>query len=204
MVVYRFVVFLFHTRFIHHYCAGVNLHFYPPPMVDWSARRSNICYTIHMKQILIAILVVIVLGGVGYTWFYFLPAQNAQVTNKEPLPPTDISDPTPQEYIRVLSGVVKNVSGSKIEIEIDDVEDYLPHADGTPRLKDTRYSVVSQETKLTLIDLGKLDAQGSPAITAIKLSDIKPGERVNVESNVNLRDAKTFEATSIDVIKLPI
>ncbi|MEK7543118.1 MAG: hypothetical protein AAB503_02345 [Patescibacteria group bacterium] len=159
-----------------------------------------------MKQILIAVLILVVIGGIAYAWFYLLPMQggnnNIQVTNEQPVV-FDVSDPTPQEYIPVLSGVVKSISGSKIELEIDDIEDYLPHTDGTPRLKDTRYVNVSEGTKLMLVNLGKLNAQGSLEEIAIKLSDIKPGARVNVESNVNLRSAKTFDATSIDVIKLP-
>jgi hypothetical protein len=154
-----------------------------------------------MNKTLVAVLAVVVLAVVAFGGFYFGSAQGKLATEKKLAPLLNSAFPKPPDDIRFLDGIVKSVSGSTLDLEIDNIDDYIPHTDGTPRLKDVRHAIVSDKTVITLIDLGKFTSNGQPTRTAIKLSDIKPGMNATARSAVNIRNVKTFDATSIEVIQ---
>ncbi|MDI6778895.1 MAG: hypothetical protein QME25_01685 [Bacteroidota bacterium] len=77
----------------------------------------------------------------------------------------DLAFPPPPAEIFSLSGVVKTIVGATIAMEVDDPEDYLPHPDGSPRRKQTRFASLLAETKITLIDTTQLDREGNPKVT---------------------------------------
>jgi hypothetical protein len=113
----------------------------------------------------------------------------AAAAEKKLQPLIDLAFPKPPAVIKSFGGTIKDIFGAKITLEIRDPDDYLPHTDGT-------------QPKITLVDYTKKDAQGnSPLQMALKLSDLKAGDQINVRSDQNIRDAKEFIATEIELIK---
>lgn len=157
-----------------------------------------------MKQILLAAVGIIIIGLVAYGAFYYGSLQGKQEGKQqidaqvEPL--LDAAFPPPPDDIRSFSGIVKGVYGSKFDIEITSLSDYLPRLDGTAQQKEIRTVTVTAATKILSIDPTKLDENGNPAVTAIQLSAIKTGTPVTVRSGANIRDAKAFEATQIEFV----
>lgn len=158
-----------------------------------------------MNRFIVILLAMVIIVGIAYSGFYFGTIQGEKkgslAMEMRLAPLLNNAYPRPADDIRFLDGIVKSVSGSKIDLEIDNIDDYIPHLDGTSRLKDTRYVVVSDKTKITLVDLGNFTSSGQPQRTAIKLSDVKSGMSATVRSATNVRNLKTFDATDIEVIK---
>lgn len=120
-------------------------------------------------------------------------------TKLQPL--VDLAFPKPPDDIRNFSGMIKGIYGATINLEINSPEDYLPHVDGTPRKKETRFASLTSKTKIVLIDSAKLDAQGNPKITDLKLADLKAGDTITVRSEQNIKDAKKFDVTKIEMVR---
>lgn len=121
---------------------------------------------------------------------------------EETLPPlVDPFYPKPPEILMSLSGTIKGISGGLMDLEIMDPDDYLPHPDGSPQRKELRFVSLFSDTEIVLIDYTNPQPDGNPTVTPLKLSDLKGGDEVRVESKENIRDAKEFDAQRIEVIR---
>ncbi len=152
------------------------------------------------KKPLIASLVILSLVII-YASFYYGKTVGEQKGKSSYAPLVDLAFPKPPKDIRQLSGIVKGVYGATIDFEINSVDDYLPHLDGTPQKKEIRHATVTSKTTLTLIDSTKLDSRGNPKTKTLSLSDIKPGMGVTVQSNQNIRNVKEFDASSVQIVQ---
>lgn len=106
--------------------------------------------------------------------------------------------PKPADEITNLTGVIKEIYGAQISFEIADPADYLPHPDGTPQKKQIRTASISKSTQIVSISF---DKQGNPKTTPLKISDLKIGDTITVRSDQNLREAKKFDASQIELLK---
>ncbi|MFH1192707.1 MAG: hypothetical protein V1656_00070 [Candidatus Jorgensenbacteria bacterium] len=116
-------------------------------------------------------------------------------------PIVDATYPKPPDTLNALSGTVKNLYGASIVLEVYDPSDYLPHADGSPRAKQARTANVLGSTTYTLVNFGKLDAQGNPAKTAIAFKNLKADDTVTVRAATNIKTAQAFDVTAVEVVK---
>ena len=154
-----------------------------------------------MKKTLISIFIIlIVVAGMAFG-FYLGQKKGAITAAKETeiklQPLVDLAFPKPPEDIKSLSGVIKGIYGATINLEINDINDYLPHTDGSPRAKETRFASLTSKTKIVSIDTTKLDSNGNPQITELKLADLKVGDTITVRSEQNIKEAKKFDITKI-------
>lgn len=153
------------------------------------------------------IFVVLVLVAAGVLVGTLLGRRQGEVegasrVREELQPLIDRAFPPPPPEITSFGGTIREIYGAKITLEIVDPDDYLPHTDGTPQKKETRYVLVSTATKITLVDYTKRDAAGvSPLVKSLNFSDLKVGDIVNVRSSKNIRDLQEFDASEIKVIK---
>lgn len=144
------------------------------------------------------LLIVVVAVAVG---FYFGQGKGGQQAEQELKPLVDAAYPPPPEVMHSMGGVVKNIYGARIDLEVTSPDDYLPHLDGSPREKELRLVIVSGATEITFVDYTNPQPDGSPTITPLKLSDLKPGDEIKVISDENIRDAKKFDVTRVEVIR---
>lgn len=127
--------------------------------------------------------------------------QGAAVAEQKYAPLIDSAFPKPPAELTSLSGTVKSTYGATITLEVYDPDDYLPHADGSPRAKQTRSANVTGSTTYTLVNFGKLDKQGNPARTTLTFKDIKEGDTVTVRAAANIKTAQTFDVTSVELVR---
>jgi len=153
------------------------------------------------QYIAISIIIALVLGIGGYLLGQQagIKKSSEEIKNLKSL--VDLAFPPPPQEMLSLTGTVKGVYGATIQLEIDDPNDYLPRLDNSPRKKQTRNAITSNETSFTLIDYTKIDQEGNPTISQIKLSDIKTGDIITVRSNQNIRNAEKFDVTAVEVVK---
>lgn len=116
-------------------------------------------------------------------------------------PLIDLAFPKPPEVMNNINGTIKGIYGATIDLEIKDPNDYLPHLDGSTQKKEIRYVYITSNTKISLLDYTKIDSAGNAQTKTLKSSDLKIRDSITVYSNENLRDAKKFDATEIQVIK---
>lgn len=136
---------------------------------------------------------------VGLVAGYFIgDIRGVAKTESALLPIVETAFPKPPETMNSLTGRVVNAYGASFTIEIDDPDDYLPHLDGSSRLKQTRTVNVSANTEYSSVDYKKYDANGNPVRNAIALTDIAANTMVVVRSNDNIRDAKQVEAIEVE------
>lgn len=158
-----------------------------------------------MRKVFIIIFALLVATSVFVLGFYIGQRKGIQTEKKEATeklqPLVDLAFPKPPEDIRSFAGTIKAIYGATINLEIDDPDDYLPHTDGTRRRTEVRFASVTSNTKIIRIDATKLDAQGNQIKTDIKFSDLKVGDAITVRSDTNIRAAKKFDVTSIEVVK---
>ncbi len=144
----------------------------------------------------VAIVALVLVGG-----FYYGNQkgrkEGTKATEEKLKPIIDLAYPQ-AEKIDNLTGIVKTVYGAEINFEITDLSDYLPHPDGSPQKKQMRAVSISRFTVLVAV---ALDKQGNPKSSPIKMSDIKIGDTITVWSDQNLKDAKKFDATRIELLK---
>ena len=144
--------------------------------------------------VVITVLVIIVVG-------LYLNQKDDEKEIEETLPPlVDFLYPKPPEILMSLSGTIMGIKGGLIALEITDPDDYLPHPDGSPQRKELRFVSLFSDTEVILIDYTNPQPDGSPAVTPLKLSDLRGGDKVRVESKENIRDAKEFDAQKIEVV----
>lgn len=113
-------------------------------------------------------------------------------------PVVDLAFPPPPDEMYALTGVVKSIYGTSITLEIDDPDDYLPHADGSPRRKQTRTVSVSSATTFSDVNFRSLDREGNPVRTSFAFTDLQPGNTISVRSASNIRRAESFDAISVE------
>lgn len=162
-----------------------------------------------MKKFFVILFIAIIAAAVGVLGFYFGKQQGTKEGKQEVQTKVveklqslvELAFPKPPDDIRSFSGTIKGIYGATINLEISDPDDYLPHTDGSPRAKEIRFASLFSSTKIYLIDTTKLDAQGNPQRTELKLSDLKIGDAVTVRSNQNIRNAKKFDVTKIELVK---
>jgi hypothetical protein len=156
-----------------------------------------------MKNKSVYFLAVALIIGLGFGLFVGqMSGQKAGTAQAEMKykPLVDSAFPPPPPSIGAVSGVVKNVYGGAVTLEINDPNDYLPHLDGTPVKKLTVTAEVYASTKLNSVDYSKTDKKGDFEVAEIKLDDLKVGSAVRVLSSSNIKDADKFDATEIDLI----
>lgn len=150
--------------------------------------------TVSIFAIILVLVVTVALG------FYFGQDKGEQRAEEELKPLVDAAYPPPPEVMHSVGGVVKGIYGARIDLEVINPDDYLPHMDGSPREKELRLAVVSSATEIVIIDYTNPQSDGDPMVTLIELSDLKPGDEVKVISEENIRDAKKFDVTRVEVI----
>jgi hypothetical protein len=158
------------------------------------------------KQLLtLFVIVVLVLAGFFAGMLVGLKrgeVRGAAQTRAKLQPIIDMAFPQPPQVLNSAGGVIKDIFGSKINLEINDPDDYLPHPDGSPRKKLMRSVLVSAATKITLVDYTKRDKRGNnPLVAAYRLADLKAGDTVNVKTSENIRNAQEFIANAIELIR---
>ena len=133
--------------------------------------------------------------------FYFGQKQGAQKTEETLGALVDQVYPPPPEVMQAMGGTIKNIYGAIIDLEVLDLDDYLPHPDGSPRARELRFASVSGATEIVLVDYTNPQPDGSPTVTPLTLSDLKPGDEVKVISDENIRDTQKFDVTRVEVIR---
>lgn len=158
-----------------------------------------------MRKTFIIIFVLLVATSVFVLGFYMGQRKGIQTEKKEVTeklqPLVDLAFPKPPEDIRSFAGKILAIYGATINLEIDAPDDYLPHTDGTKRRTEVRFASVTSNTKIIRIDAAKLDAQGNQIKTNIKFSDLKIGDYITARSDTNIRAARKFDVTQIEMVK---
>lgn len=148
---------------------------------------------------IIAVLILALIAGFVFGRWTGMTTQNNTVAKLQPL--VDLAYPQPPQDMRSVTGVIENIYGATIMLQIDDPNDYLPHLDGSLRAKLTVSANTSSQTNYVSIDPTKFDKQGNATVTALKLSDLKQGNVVTVRSNQNIRNASSFDASEVQLIR---
>lgn len=150
--------------------------------------------TMKIKGVLIAALAAGVLIGLAGGYF----AGDLRARRKfEPI--LEIAYPKPAEEIKRLDGIITEVGADYIMFEFDAIDDYLPHPDRSPRLKETRRARVGPETEIILTDYGRMDETGRPKESVLTINQVRPGYYVAVKSAENIRRAMEFPAAKIEI-----
>ncbi len=149
-------------------------------------------------SVFVIILILVVAVALG---FYFGQDSGEQQAEEKLKPLVDAAYPPPPEVMHAIGGIVKNIYGATIDLEVIDPDDYLPHLDGSPQARELRFASVSDATEIAVVDYTNPQPDGSPTITPIGLSDLKPGDEVKVISSENIRDAQKFDVTRVEVIR---
>ncbi len=151
--------------------------------------------------------ILIVIGGLAVIVVVFMLGlligknQGRSATIQSLGPTINALYPPPAAVIHNLTGKILNIAGATITLQVPDPNDYLPHADNSPRATQNRYAVVTKDTIIKLLNYKKLDNRGLPQITILKLTDLKTGETIIVQSAANIKDARQFDATEIDLLQ---
>lgn len=110
--------------------------------------------------------------------------------------------PLPLEEIFAISGTVTEVKDNSITIEMPSLtERVLPGEE--PKIIEERKIIIAENTKLIrmiqflppVIEPGK--EMSISEEETFKLSDLKPGDRINAESSEDIKNKKEFTATKI-------
>lgn len=151
-------------------------------------------------SIIIAAVAICVLAFAG--GFYFGnkkgEKEGEEKIKSELAPIVELAFPKPAEKITNLAGVVKEIYGATVYLEVADPNDYLPHIDGSPRKKQIRLVSVSKATEIVSV---ALDKNGNVKSAPLKFSDLKKGDKVAVRSSQNIKDAEKFDAKKIELLK---
>ncbi len=122
-------------------------------------------------------------------------SQGTTEANQKFQPLIDTVFPEPPSYIGNFAGIIKGVSGVTIALQVNDLSDYLPHLDGSPRKTQTRFATVTPTTKITSVN-GK-----TGKATTITLQDLKIGDAITVISDQNIRNLERFDVTEVRIVK---
>ncbi|HXF44056.1 MAG TPA: hypothetical protein VNK70_01150 [Candidatus Paceibacterota bacterium] len=148
--------------------------------------------------IIVALAILAVVFGLGS---YAGKSIGRKEMKKELSPLLSYIFPEPPAEIKSLGGKITGIYGATINLEVPDPDDYLPHTDGSPRKTETRFVTVNANTEIKLVNYGKIDGRGAPETRTLKLTDLKVGDAITVESAENIKEAEKFDATKIFLIK---
>lgn len=151
------------------------------------------------KTTSILLVLVFIVAGVALG-FYIGKQQGEKEAENKLGGLIDMVFPKPPEIIHTVGGVVKSIFGATIDLEIIDPDDYLPHTDGSPQKKGVKSVLISGNTEIVLVNYIDPQPDGSPTITPLTLADLNPGDEIEVTSDENIRDAKKFDVTRVEVI----
>jgi len=149
-----------------------------------------LCYTNAMKKLVPVIIIVALAAAYGIYWY---GTQKGEQKADELTPLVEMAFPKPAEVINVINGTVTAVYGATLAIEIENPEDYLPHADGSLRATSTRQATMTPNTVITIDSVS-----GSAAGTS---ADIKVGSAITVRTDANIRTTDKFDAIEISVMQ---
>lgn len=155
------------------------------------------------KNLKLPIIFFVVGLVIGFLIGYYLVGRNVGFKGTSTQQLEDlvaISFPKPLEDLRTVIGPITKIEGNKIQIEIGDPEDYLPHTDGSPQRTISRVAVVNQSTEMYVIRPMKIDKNGNISRETLKLGDLKTGETVTVTASQNVRKASQFDAVLIEKV----
>lgn len=113
----------------------------------------------------------------------------------------DISYPPPPDETFALVGVVRNVSGARMMLEVADFSDYLPHTDGTPQATEIRFASITGNSRIYRVDESTVDEYGNPVSRDIEFSEIGEGNTVLVRAEENIRDKKEFDVVEMELLQ---
>lgn len=158
----------------------------------------------------IFVLLVLVSGVGGY--FYGLEAGYVSGKSASDKEVSDLKavlqayfPPSPSEIFSI-SGVIKEVGGNAIKVEMSSFAQFPPPPGQKP-VTELRLVKVSSETKITEFTFSKTVApaprsgNGLPSevpMKEIKFSDLKIGDGVTVKSSENIKDKMEFTASNIE------
>lgn len=144
---------------------------------------------------LISIIIVsVVIGFVG--GYFFGANQGEKATTQKLEPIINQVFPKPAGDIRNASGVVKNIKGRTVEMEILDPSDYIPHADGSPMKKITLIGITNNVTKISVVELSNGFKQ-KPAT----LADLKVGDSIGFGTSENLQGKESVMIAYIEILR---
>ncbi len=140
----------------------------------------------------------------GFLIGYYLVGKNMgfRGVNRQQLEDlVSLTFPKPPEDLRTVLGKITKIDGNKIQMEVGDPEDYLPHADGSPQRTMSRTARVTGETQMYLLRPAQIDKSGNISKTALKLNELKAGDSITVTAGENVRTAKEFDAVLIEKVE---
>lgn len=150
------------------------------------------------KAVVFIILALIIgLAGGAYAGYYYGKTQGTKNLRDV----VNLVFPEPPKEVFAVSGVLKQAVGAQLTLETADFDDYLPHADGTPSKKITRQVFLSNATKITMLHPASIDSKGNMKQETISATDLKEGMMVTIRSKENIRDAKSIEASEVEVVQ---
>ncbi len=156
----------------------------------------DLLYCAYMKKTrtaLIVVAIIIVMVAVGYYFYNKMAAQRtAELQQEERLASFY---PKPPEVVNNNGGTVKGIYGAMLLVETPNMNDYLPHADGSPRTTSSIALNITNTTVLSSVSLS--DGREVP----MRLSNIKIGDTIRFWSDANVRTAKQADATIVQIIR---
>ncbi|MEK7113215.1 MAG: hypothetical protein AAB873_00125 [Patescibacteria group bacterium] len=144
---------------------------------------------------LFAVFIVIALAVGFFAGQWQGKTEGEKIGSEKLQPLIDSVFPEPPANINVLTGIVKGISGATIALEINAIDDYLPHLDGSPRKMETRFATVTPSTKIVFTDSETGNSRN------VNLQDLKTGDVITVVSAENIRNAERFDATELRIVK---
>ncbi len=156
-------------------------------------------------KVIIYILAGILVLVIGFIVGFYTGRQNGQAIGEaagqsQYRALVDLAYPAPAQEIHEISGAVKSIDANSVVIVARDPNDYLPHTDGSPFRQVTLTANMTASTTVTSVDYSTLDKNGNPKTSIISLNDLKIGQIITVDSNANIRDVSSFDATVIRVV----
>ncbi len=156
-------------------------------------------------KVIIYVLAGILILVIGFIVGFYTGRQNGQmigeaVGQSQYKALVDLAYPAPAQEIHEISGAVKSINANSVVIVARDPNDYLPHTDGSPFRQITLTANTTASTTIMSVDYSTLDKSGNPKTAIISLNDLKIGQIITVDSNANIRDVSSFDATVIRVV----
>src|SRR3989344_1491166 len=127
---------------------------------------------------------------VGFLIGYYLVGKNLGWKSTETKQLENIvalTFPRPPEDLRTVMGVITKIDGNKIQMDIGDPEDYLPHEDGSSQRMISRVGLVSDATEMYVLRPTQIDKNGNIFRETLTISGLKTGESITVTSAENVR-----------------
>lgn len=145
------------------------------------------------NKILLILILVIAVGVAGF--FIGKNSNQEEISNLRQIVETVY--PEPPEVINKTSGIVSDVQGATIYLEMNDPEDYIPDPEGDEQDKITKYVSTSNETEIIEISFSE---SGDQIESSISTSDLEKGDEIVVTSDENIRTNERFNAKRVELL----